>query len=84
MNGYFGEPWDAPCCEDSPRVATPVGQPCLRCEVPIKEGDQGWLIPYAPATGYPHLAPWHRACFLASILGPRLSASLPPDVSGGG
>lgn len=84
MNAFFGEPWDAPCCEDSPRAPVPVGQPCLGCEVPIAEGDQGWLIPFAPARGYPVLAPWHRSCFLESILGPGLSACLPPAGPAGG
>lgn len=84
MNGFFGQPWDAPVCEDSPQVPVPVGQPCMACELEIRQEDQGFLIPYAPATGYPHLAAWHRSCFLASILGPVLSASLPPDAGGGG
>lgn len=76
MNAFFGQPWDAPVCEDSPQAPTPVGQPCMRCEVAIKDGDQGFLIPYAPATGYPHLAPWHRACFMTEIVGPDMAASL--------
>lgn len=78
MTAFFGQPWDAPCCEDSPQAATPLGQECFRCQVPIVAGDQGWLVPYAPVRGAPSLEPWHRACFLADILGPSLAASLPP------
>lgn len=78
VTAWFGPAWDAPVCEDTPQAPVPVGQPCLACSLPIEEDDQGFLIPYAPETGYPHLAPWHRSCFLASILGP----CLPPDVGG--
>lgn len=67
---FFGEPWDAPVCEDTPQAPTPTGQLCFRCKVPIKDGDQGLLIPYAPMTGEPSLEPWHRLCFMREILGP--------------
>lgn len=44
----FGPPWDAPAYEESEKVATPVGRPCLDCHVPIKDGDQGYVIPFCP------------------------------------
>lgn len=84
MTAFFGQPWDAPVCEMGTQVDTPVGQPCLACEVPLVEGDRGLLIPYAPERGYPHLAAWHHGCFLESILGPGLAASLRRDEGGSG
>jgi hypothetical protein len=42
----------------------------------VDEDDQGVELPYAPAAGPLTLEPWHRACFLASVLGPTLAASL--------
>jgi hypothetical protein len=44
-NPLFGEPWDAPCADEGiiVRVSTPVGDPCLWCEEPIRDGDRGFL-----------------------------------------
>jgi hypothetical protein len=86
VTAWFGQAWDAPVCEGAPQLAVPVGEPCLRCDVKITEGDRGVLIPYGgPAGGGdPALAPWHRGCFLAEIVGPSLAASLRDEVRGGG
>ncbi len=45
---------------------TPVGQPCVACRVPIKDGDVGVLMPHIDVDGVTE-EPWHRRCFLASI-----------------
>ena len=79
---YFGNPWGtsegpAPVCDpddaDSvPQAPTPVGQPCVDCEVQIKEGDQGLLIPYHWATSAVTEEPHHIRCFLQSVTGPYM------------
>ena len=66
---YFGESWGAPVNEEVAQVATPVGDLCLHCHLPIQDGDQGYLIPYLPTQGSPRLAPRHRKC-LAREIGP--------------
>jgi len=48
---WFGESWGAPCCETSEHVATPIDAPCLRCEVPIADGDQGFVVAFHAAEG---------------------------------
>ncbi|THA72434.1 hypothetical protein E6R60_26230 [Streptomyces sp. A0642] len=72
MSIIFGEPWDAPVCEEADVAGTPVGTPCLGCSVPIQVGDQGLLIPLATIEGQASLQPWHRMCFLRSVVGPAL------------
>jgi hypothetical protein len=64
---FFGEPWNAPVCEDTPQAPTPVGELCLDCDKPIRDGDQGLLIPFAPTDRAPYMAPHHRRCFIRSI-----------------
>lgn len=49
MNPIFGDPWDAPICEQAPRARTPIGKLCLWCRMPIQEGDQGILMGYGRA-----------------------------------
>lgn len=51
MTRWFGEPWpdDGPpyaavCQDETYRVPTPVGQPCLYCPEPIKDGDRGIVV----------------------------------------
>lgn len=75
MNAFFGQPWDAPVCEDAPRAPTPVGHPCLDCGLPIQDGDQGFLIPYVRGPGWVTIEPHHRLCFLLQILGPHITAA---------
>lgn len=67
---YFGEPWGAPLCDPDDegsveRAPTPVGEECFAhaCNEAIKEGDQGFLIPFMPYSGPPSLKAWHRKCF---------------------
>ena len=68
---WFGETWLAPCCDPADHVATPTGEPCLRCERPIASGDQGFLIPLVTMRGgepVSDLKPHHLDCFMESIL----------------
>ena len=70
MNPIFGEPWDAPICEDAPRAETPVGVKCLWCQVPIEDGDRGILMAYMGAPDKePTRAPYHRECLMLSTVG---------------
>lgn len=67
MSVIFGEPWDAPVCEFSTVVETPVGDPCFWCEAPIEADDRGHLIPYLGSNSEMGRHAWHRECFLRSI-----------------
>lgn len=73
MNRYFGQPWGAPFLEDAEQVPTPVGKPCLVCDEPVAEGDQGVVMPYAHTgdDGKPVStdAAEHRECMLLGVLG---------------
>lgn len=73
-------PWDAPVCEDVPRVDIPVGQLCLDCRVKIERYDRGLSVPYARTRSglYPPLhtddwlvtlEPHHLECWMRSIGG---------------
>lgn len=64
---FFGEPWDAPVCEDTAQAPTPTGQLCFDCKIPIKDGDRGFLIPYLPADGAPTVEAWHFRCFARGV-----------------
>jgi hypothetical protein len=73
MTVLFGGPWDAPIDDGAQFVETPVGEPCLDCDKPIREGDQGLIMPsmYLAKEGQPASRPAavHRACHLRSVLG---------------
>lgn len=45
MNGWFGDDWGAPVCQDTPHRDTPVGTPCMDCGKPVADGDQGIVMP---------------------------------------
>ena len=47
-------------------TATPVGVMCLACNVPIREGDVGLVMPHMGPTEVTE-QPWHRSCFLAAM-----------------
>jgi hypothetical protein len=64
---WFGENWGAPVCTVSARVAVPVGEHCVICDVRIHEGDQGFVPPHVTATGDVVGEIWHRACFLRAL-----------------
>jgi hypothetical protein len=73
VNRYFGDPWDAPFVEDALRVPTPVGEPCLTCDEPIAEGDQGMVTSYLYEGFNGALAQreaaQHRECMLLGVVG---------------
>lgn len=64
----FGGPWGAIKCDE---IETPVGELCVRCKVPIKEGDQGVVMPLMVNLGTWIPVAEHRECVLESILGPN-------------
>lgn len=45
MNGWFGENWGAPVCQEIRHRDTPVGTTCMDCGQPIGAGDQGIIMP---------------------------------------
>lgn len=65
--GWFGPAPFAPVCDDIPHRATPVGELCFDCQVPVVEGDEGLLIPggkLGPDGGIVYVVDaWHIACF---------------------
>lgn len=67
---WFGEPWPAadfraPVCEDdTERIPTPVGEPCLWCGEPIADRDRGQMI-----FGPPALVPAHIECLTRQAFG---------------
>jgi hypothetical protein len=50
---------------DPERVPTPVGEPCLYCQEPIKESDCGILMPHMGETVSDK--PWHIICLRKSL-----------------
>ena len=55
---WFGETWNAPCCDRLNHMATPVGEACRYCRRAIEVTDQGVLI----AAGH-----FHRVCFFGHL-----------------
>lgn len=65
---WFGRaPW-APICADCPRIDTPVGVPCARCDEPIAADDDGVTIPHV-GDATVELRPYHYECQLRSVIG---------------
>jgi hypothetical protein len=56
-------------CEDADHAPTPAGTACTWCKVPIADGDQGVIVPCVLAEGQVDMLPWHRECWLRSIVG---------------
>lgn len=73
-NGWFGETWNAPMCDPTMHVETPVGSLCLQCEEEIGERDRGVTMPYLGLGANVHQAAVHLECHLRSILGGALCA----------
>jgi hypothetical protein len=65
----FGEIWDAPICDATVEVDTPIGQRCLSCQEPVGEGDQGFIHPVIHADGSSEDLPIHRECELLGVIG---------------
>lgn len=70
---WFGRSWDAPVCDERTHVATPRGEACDECRVPIRLGQEGIGVP--GATGGYHW--WHLDCWLRMIVGPLADEVLP-------
>ncbi len=65
---FFGTRHAGGCAEVN-RIEPPVGAVCAHCVEPIREHDDGFLIPHYGGRGDPPELPWHRACFLRGIVG---------------
>lgn len=74
---WFGKSWGAPVCGYTEHAATPVGEFCMRCNQLIRAEDAGFILPSIeeidPARNLALCTqrPWHRYCFLTSILGEK-------------
>jgi len=56
-------------------VPVPVGQLCLHCVEPIKQNDCGFVVPQIAKNRILN-QPWHRKCFLITVLGRDKTAEL--------
>lgn len=61
---WFGHSWGAPICVAEDRASTPVGECCPQCDVAIKDGDDGLLVPNEDNKGG---VPYHVVCFLRAV-----------------
>jgi len=61
---YFGKGWANDIGE---RVPTPVGEPCVRCEKPIGDGDMGVTMPFWGGPVEKSEVTYPRTCLLASM-----------------
>jgi hypothetical protein len=65
---WFGESWNAACCDARSHTATPEGTACAYCNRPIEQDSQGllvWHIDSAPGLTGPR--PWHLDCWLQGL-----------------
>jgi hypothetical protein len=73
LNGWWGENWGAPVCEEDRHLPTPVGEDCdyFRCGEPINAGDQGVTMPLLERNGpngwKTRPLHMHLDCYLFSI-----------------
>ena len=70
----FGRSDTIGCGKCLPLIATPIGEACMRCDVPIKAGDVGIVMPHMGVgvlfgTHATEEKPWHLACFRAALIG---------------
>jgi hypothetical protein len=72
---YFGVPYPsgtpAPVYEEAEQVPTPVSEVCPQCELPIRAGDNGFIVPFWSG-GEASEQAWHRRCWNLATLGPGL------------
>lgn len=68
MNRWFGERAVLAIQQELPHTETPVGEPCLWCEEPIEEGDNGFVTPYI-GESESSLRAWHKACWQRQSMG---------------
>lgn len=62
--------------DDSERVVTPVGMPCLWCGEPIEPGDRGSLVTIVRQDRIATVEPRHTVCELPSRLGTNVLMAL--------
>jgi hypothetical protein len=67
-NPYFGDLEGVPATEGARRVPAPVGELCLWCEEPVREGDMGWLMWSLGEDGAVRV-PVHAECSLRQVVG---------------
>lgn len=68
---WFGKSWGSPVCFPPMHTETPVGNTCIECEKPIKEDDQGLILPIAfQDDSLPPEAIYHLCCFINSVFPP--------------
>jgi hypothetical protein len=65
---WFGRPGGALYEDDSPHVATPVGELCAWCTEPITADDDGLMVPHIGSEGSVE-RPYHYECHLRQIIG---------------
>lgn len=65
---WFGPTWNAPVCVAMEHTDVPVGQLCVECGKPIRENEQGYMVPalHDAATEFVD-EPWHRVCLMKSL-----------------
>jgi hypothetical protein len=79
---WFGETWDAPVNESTEEATIPIGEACERCEVEIKEGDRGFLIPgFVDDSKTVREFPYHLRCFMAGVIGDAMADDIMDEVS---
>ena len=65
MRYFPADYWNDP---DKQTVHTPVGEACLHCEEPIRDGDPGMLMPHFDGESARE-RPYHRECMLRGVVG---------------
>lgn len=63
---WFGESWGAAACEPSEHADIPIGQKCEYCEIEIRDGDEGVILPCSGAVAF-YFIPYHLNCFLETL-----------------
>lgn len=67
---WFGESWGAPICDESQHCLTPDGEVCPVCHRSIRQGDQGFELPYVREGEEDDTFSYHLACLLRVLLPP--------------
>jgi hypothetical protein len=75
---WFGEPWDAPVCDEAARVKVPVDKECDLCMVTFLPTDQGITVPHLSEFKSVGRSRYHLTCWVRCLgLAKPLSALLP-------
>jgi hypothetical protein len=65
----FGHTWSAPVCDGKTAEPTPVGELCIDCHEPVREGECGYIMACLHADGTVTWQPQHRECGLLHVIG---------------